>query len=105
LDSYLHVFGHDLQDVFSIEFKSIIDTMEWTPDENFLICGLRSGQTQFVHLPTQRPLPPLCMTDEATKGRTFAGVAVFGTDLDAFFSFFARSGEVFLTRFFAIFRF
>lgn len=95
LDSYLHVFNHDLQEeVFSIDFKVIIDTLEWTPDANFLICGLRSGHAQLVHVPSQRPLPSIKITDEADKGRTLVGLVSSGAKTSAKFSFFSSSGKV-----------
>ena len=76
LDTYLHVFGTDFQDVFSIDFKSIIDVIEWTSNDNFLICALRSGQVQFVHIPSRHPLPALQVTEgtENHYGKTFAGI-------------------------------
>ena len=57
LDTYLHIFSHDLQDVFSIDFKLTIDVLEWTSHPQFLLLGLSNGQAQLVHVPTQTPLP------------------------------------------------
>ena len=39
-----------------------------TQDENFLICGLRSGDVQFVHLPSKCPLPPIYSNTEKYVG-------------------------------------
>ena len=92
LDKYAHIFTHDLQEVYSVEFTSLVDVLEWTPNENFIICGLRSGKIQFVHLPSRRPLPPLnSRLLPKQEGKAFAGIAVHE---DATFSVFSCAGKV-----------
>lgn len=94
VDKNLHVFTHDLQDVFSIAFSHIVDVLEWTPNENFLICALRSGQIQFVHLPSKRPLPAMQTSFEAKFGRTFVGIASHQKSSEVAFSLFTTAGKV-----------
>ena len=94
VDKNLHVFTHDIQDVFSIAFSHIVDVLEWTPNENFLICALRSGQIQFVHLPSKRPLPAMQTSFEAKFGRTFVGIASHQKSSEVAFSLFTTAGKV-----------
>ena len=91
LDKYAHIFTHDLQEVYSVEFTCLVDVLEWTPNENFIICGLRSGQIQFVHLPSRRPLPPLNSRLFSKQRKAFTGIAVHE---DATFSVFGSAGKV-----------
>ena len=75
LDTYLHVFNHDLQDVFSMDFKFNIDVLEWTKHPNFLLLGLSNGQAQLVHVPSKTPLPPIQVGPEDCQG--FSGLQEF----------------------------
>lgn len=68
LDTYLHVFSHDLQDVFSIDFQFKIDVLEWSRHPSFLLLGLNNGQAQLVHIPSKMPLPPVQVCDEGFNG-------------------------------------
>ena len=67
LDNYLHMFSHDLQEVFSVEFKVTIDVLEWTNHPQFLLLGLSNGQAQLVHVPSQIPLPPIQVSEAGFK--------------------------------------
>ena len=75
MDTYLHVFNHDLQDVFSMDFKFNIDVLEWTKHPNFLLLGLSNGQAQLVHVPSKTPLPPIQVGPADCQG--FSGLQDF----------------------------
>ncbi len=96
LDSYHHVFGHNLQEVFSAECASRIDALEWTSHENFLIVALANGSVQFVHVPTQKILPAItiCEPNSDIGKPTFAGLTCTTTGAESVFSFFTTSGRV-----------
>ena len=85
LDSYLHVFSHELQVEISIDLKSKIVSLDWTEHEGFLLCGLSCGRAQLVHVASKKPLPPfdIVVDDEI--------IGIDGIN----FTFFTGLGKIF----------
>ena len=69
LDSCLHVFCHNFgsssndSEVVSIDINVKIDSISWSPCQNFVLLALNNGHAQLVHIPTRRPLPPFPLLD------------------------------------------
>ena len=69
LDSCLHVFCHNFgsssndSEVVSIDINVRIDSISWSPCQNFVLLALNNGHAQLVHIPTRRPLPPFPLLD------------------------------------------
>ena len=93
LDSCLHVLrcgdqnsDEDISSFspISVIFSADIDSLCWSPCQNFVLAGLRSGQAQMLHLESKMPLPAVRVAEErelAKKEPCFVGCHFVGKNL------------------------